>query len=90
MTSEEYESRQDRYDKALTEKHGIDISGMDTARKVAELRACREAEYQKLTDAVYERRGWTPEGIPTVDTAKRLGIDFPNVLAVLRENGVEG
>ncbi len=90
VTVEEYESRQERYDKALTEKHGVDISSMDTPRKIAELRTYRESEYKKLTDAVYERRGWTPEGIPTVDTVKRLGIDFPEVLAVLRENGVGG
>jgi aldehyde:ferredoxin oxidoreductase len=58
-------------------------SGKDTPWKVAELRKRREAQYETLKDAVYQRRGWTANGIPTVDTVKRLGIDFPDVLALL-------
>jgi len=49
----------------------------------------REEQYEKLQDAVYERRGWTNDGIPTVATVKRLGIDFDEVLAVLKANGVK-
>jgi aldehyde:ferredoxin oxidoreductase len=49
----------------------------------------REAQYDKLKDAVYERRGWTPDGIPKVETVKRLGIDFEEVLEVLKANGVQ-
>jgi len=40
-----------------------------------------------LVDAVYKRRGWTAEGVPTVATMIRLGMDFPEVVAILRENG---
>ena len=32
---------------------------------------------------------WTDDGIPTVETVKRLGIDFPEVLEVLKANNVE-
>ncbi len=88
VTVEEYESRKDRYDSQLTEKYGLDISGMTTPEKVAVLRQNREEQYELLKDAVYERRGWTKEGIPTVDTVKRLGIDFPDVLDVLAKHGV--
>ena len=56
--------------------------------KVAVLRKLREDQYELLKDAVYERRGWTPNGIPTLKTVKRLGIDFPAVLEILKENGV--
>jgi aldehyde:ferredoxin oxidoreductase len=49
----------------------------------------REEQYEKLQDAVYERRGWTPDGIPTVDTVKKLGIDFDEVLEVLKAHGVQ-
>ena len=45
-------------------------------------------QYELLKDAVYERRGWTQNGIPTVETVKRLGIDFSEVLDVLKQNGV--
>jgi aldehyde:ferredoxin oxidoreductase len=88
VTEEEYESRLERYDGQLTEKHGVDIAGMSIAEKVAELRRLREDQYETLKDAVYERRGWTPKGIPTLETVKRLGIDFPDVVKLLEKNGV--
>jgi aldehyde:ferredoxin oxidoreductase len=88
VTVEEYESRQERYDSELKEKYSVDVTGKDTPWKVAELRKRREAQYETLKDAVYQRRGWTANGIPTVDTVKRLGIDFPDVLALLATNGV--
>ena len=88
VTEDEYESRRERYDSQLTETWQADIAAKTTAEKVALLRGHREAQYQKLKDAVYERRGWTPDGIPTVATAKRLGIDLPEVLDVLGRHGV--
>jgi len=51
------------------------------------LRKFREKMYEELTDAVYRRRGWTQDGIPTLATAKRLSIDFPEVVEVLRASG---
>jgi len=88
VTVEEYESRQERYDQQLVEKHAVTIEGLSSEEKVAALRKHREDQYEKLQDAVYKRRGWTADGIPTVATVKRLGIDFPEVLAVLQANGV--
>jgi aldehyde:ferredoxin oxidoreductase len=85
----EYESRAERYDKQLVEKHNIDITGKTTEEKIALLRKFRENLYEKLKDAVYKRRGWTSNGIPTIDTVKRLGIDFPEVLELLKTHGVE-
>jgi len=85
----EYESRYERYDKQLIEKHKVDIAGKSTEEKVALLRKFREELYEKLKDAVYKRRGWNNNGIPTVETVKRLGIDFPEVLELLRAYGVE-
>ena len=90
VTVEEYESRAERYDKQLTEKHGIDIEGKETEEKVAVLRKFREEQYEQLKDAVYKRRGWTNDGVPTVETAKRLGIDFPEVLDLLNAHGGQG
>jgi aldehyde:ferredoxin oxidoreductase len=84
VTKEEYESRSERYDKQLKEKLDIDPAGMSTEEKMAALRTYREEEYEKLKDAVYKRRGWTPNGVPTVEKAKALGIDFPDVIALLQ------
>ncbi|MCW4007686.1 MAG: aldehyde:ferredoxin oxidoreductase [Candidatus Bathyarchaeota archaeon] len=86
VTKEEYESRRERYDKQLKEKLGIDPAGKSTEEKIAILRRHREAEYEKLKDAVYKRRGWTPNGIPTIEKVKALGIDFPDVIALLKNN----
>ena len=89
VTEEEYESRQERYDGQLVETHHLDIDGKTTTEKVSMLRDIRETQYEKLKDAVYKRRGWTQNGIPTADTVKRLGIDFPEVLDVLKDHGVD-
>ncbi len=88
VTEEEYESRQERYDGQLKDEHGVDIEGKSTAEKVATLRKLREEKYETLKDAVYVRRGWTTDGIPTLKTVKRLGIDFPDVIELLAQNGV--
>lgn len=88
VTAEEYRSRRERYDTQLVEKYGLDIDGMDVEEKVAALRQRREEQYELLKDAVYKRRGWTSRGIPTLATVKRLGIDFPEVVALLKKNGV--
>ena len=88
VTVNEYESRQERYDKELTEKYVIDISGMESDEKVKVLRKYREEQYEKLKDAVYIRRGWNENGIPKLETVKRLGIDFPEVLDLLKANRI--
>jgi len=83
VTAEEYESRADRYDGQLREKVGIDPAGKTTAEKIALLRTYREGMYEKLLDAVYTRRGWTADGVPTLEKVKALGIDFPDVCELL-------
>jgi aldehyde:ferredoxin oxidoreductase len=88
VTAKEYESRAERYDKQLQDLYQVDVDGKETAEKVAILRKFREQRYEDLMDAVYKRRGWSRDGIPTLATVHRLGIDFPEVLEVLKENGV--
>jgi aldehyde:ferredoxin oxidoreductase len=82
VTKEEYESRAERYDKQL-EELGFDIEDKTVEEKIKMLRKYREDQYQKLCDAVYERRGWTKDGVPTLETVKRLGIDFPDVVELI-------
>jgi len=84
VTKEEYESRRERYDKQLNEKFGIEPTSKTTEEKLAILRKHREEEYEKLKDAVYKRRGWTQNGVPTIEKAKALGIDFPEVIKLLK------
>ncbi|MDY7041022.1 MAG: aldehyde ferredoxin oxidoreductase C-terminal domain-containing protein, partial [Chloroflexota bacterium] len=80
VTVDEYESRAERYDEQLREIVGFDPAGKSTEEKMAALRAHREDQYEKLTDAVYKRRGWTPDGVPTLEKLHELGIDFPEVV----------
>ena len=86
VTVEEYESRADRYDAVLRDAVGVDPTGMKTSDKVKALRTYREAQYEKLIDAVYARRGWTNDGVPTLAKLKELGIDFPDVVAVVAKH----
>jgi len=83
VTEEEYLSRQERYDKLLKEKQNIDPAGMSTQDKMKALREYREDQYQQLIDAVYRRKGWTPEGVPTIEHLKGIGMDLPEVLEVV-------
>jgi aldehyde:ferredoxin oxidoreductase len=85
VTVEEYESRQERYDKQLLELIGFNPDGKSTEEKMQVLRKHREAEYEKLKDAVYKRRGWSKDGVPTVNKVKELGIDFPDIIELLNE-----
>jgi aldehyde:ferredoxin oxidoreductase len=83
VTALEYESRQERYDKQLKELVGIDPAGLSTEEKMKALRQYREEQYEKMMDAVYERRGWDKNGIPTPEKLKALGMDLPELLEVV-------
>ena len=86
VTVAEYESRAERYDKQLCEVLNLDPTKMSTEEKLAALRKHREEQYERLKDAVYQRRGWTRDGVPTVETLRRLGIDYPEVVAVVQRH----
>jgi len=75
----------DRYDQELG-GIGLDIKDLTTKDKVQALRNYREGRYEKLVDAVYKRRGWTSNGIPTMETVKRLEIDFPEVVNLVHKH----
>jgi aldehyde:ferredoxin oxidoreductase len=85
VTIEEYESRSERYDKQLKEKAGFDPEGKTTVAKMKVLRNYREDQYESLIDAVYKRRGWNKNGVPTLDFLKKIGMDFPEVIAVVKD-----
>lgn len=87
VTKEEYESRAERYDKQLKEKVGYETKGKSTEEKMASLRKFREAEYERLKDAVYARRGWNTNGVPTLEKVKSLGIDYSDVVELLKKKG---
>lgn len=85
VTKEEYESRAERYDKQIREKTGIDPAGKTTEEKMKILRKYREAQYEGLLDAVYKRRGWNSNGVPTIGFLQKIGMDLPEVIDVVRD-----
>jgi aldehyde:ferredoxin oxidoreductase len=88
VTREEYESRAERYDKQMLEEIGVDPAGKPVAEKIAITREYRMARYSKLCDAVYQRRGWTPDGVPTMARLAELGLDvLPEVVEIVQAHG---
>ncbi|MGM0688186.1 MAG: aldehyde ferredoxin oxidoreductase C-terminal domain-containing protein [Bacillota bacterium] len=87
VTEEEYLSREERYDKQMKELIGIDPEGKSVKEKLAITREFRYRQYNKVLDAAYKRRGWNEEGIPTIERLKQIGIDIPEVLAMLENTG---
>jgi aldehyde:ferredoxin oxidoreductase len=88
VTKMEYISRKDRYDTVLVDQVGLkqnQIDSMSVEEKMNTLYAYRQNQYQKLADAVYYRRGWTPNGVPTPQKMKQLGITDKKMLSMLQE-----
>jgi len=83
VTEEEYLSRQERYDGQLVDLLGLDPSKMSLKEKMAATRTYRENRYEQLLDAVYARRGWNKNGVPTLAHLKDLGMDLPEVVEVV-------
>lgn len=86
VTREEYESRQERYDGQLKELLNYDPEGKTIEEKMQVLRKYREDQYEKLTDAVYSRRGWTMDGVPTIEKLQSLGMELPELVEVVKKH----
>ena len=86
VTEAEYLSRQERYDKQLKEKIGLNPESMTLQEKMAATRKWREQQYESLLDAVYKRRGWNNNGIPTPEHLKAIGMDLPELLEVVQKH----
>ncbi|MCX6663544.1 MAG: aldehyde:ferredoxin oxidoreductase [Euryarchaeota archaeon] len=88
VTEMEYVSRKERYDKQLVEKLGLsqkDVEKMTVREKLTVLYEFRRGQYKKLADAVYYRRGWTPNGVPTPQKMKQLGFTDKKMLKMLQD-----
>jgi len=88
VTVMEYQSRQERYDLQLLENLKMKkekIDQLSTEEKVQILYDHRQNQYQKLADAVYYRRGWTPNGVPTPQKMKQLGFTDKKLLSMLQK-----
>jgi aldehyde:ferredoxin oxidoreductase len=84
VTEEEYISRQERYDAQLKDKMGLDPERMSLSEKMKAHRDYREDQYEKLLDAVYYRRGWNRNGVPTIEHLEKIGMDLPELIEVVK------
>jgi aldehyde:ferredoxin oxidoreductase len=84
VTTEEYNSRTERYDSQIKKFLGIDPEEKTVEEKIGLLREYRIKEYNKLADAVYIRRGWTPNGIVKLEKLIALGMDLPELVRTVR------
>lgn len=85
VTEEEYLSRQDRYESQMTEL-GFEIDGKSIEEKMAILKTHRIDQYEQLTDAVYKRRGWSKNGVPTIEKLKEMKMDLPELLEIVEKH----
>jgi aldehyde:ferredoxin oxidoreductase len=88
VTEMEYISRKERYDKQLLEKlrkSPKDVEKMTVREKLTILYEFRRDQYNKLADAVYYRRGWTPNGVPTPQKMRQLGFTDKKMLKMLQD-----
>lgn len=83
VLEDEYLAREERYDKQMLEKIGIDPKGKSIAEKMRITREFRLKQYDLLIDAVFKRRGWTKNGTPTPEHLKEIGMDLPELLEVV-------
>jgi aldehyde:ferredoxin oxidoreductase len=43
-------------------------------------------QYNQALDATYDRRGWTRDGVPTPERLIELGIDLPELMAIVQQD----
>ncbi|MFZ2914010.1 MAG: aldehyde ferredoxin oxidoreductase C-terminal domain-containing protein, partial [Rectinemataceae bacterium] len=86
VTEKEYLSRAERYDAQIVKEMGRDPASMSLEEKIATQRAWREGRYESLIDAVYKRRGWTRDGVPTPEHLVEIGMGLPEVLEVVKKH----
>ena len=87
----EYEARVEYYDAWLKEQVGKNDGIPDDLEGRHQLMMdLRQKAYQKLCDAVYDEKGYTPNAVPLPQTLERFGLLDEKASAVLRAVGLEG
>jgi aldehyde:ferredoxin oxidoreductase len=79
----EYQSRKDYYDAYMRDVAGINLDGTADQERLSKLQEFRRNQYEKLTDVVYQEKGYDRNGIPTEDALMRLGFDKPEFFVIV-------
>jgi aldehyde:ferredoxin oxidoreductase len=81
---QEYLSRKEYYDTYLKDAAGYSLDGSSNEQRLSALHEHRRAQYEKLTDVVYQEKGYDQNGIPTDESLRRLGLNQPEFMAIVR------
>jgi aldehyde:ferredoxin oxidoreductase len=85
----EYQSRSDYYETWIKEATGKSELPETPEQRLQLLIETRKEAYGKLCDIVYEKKGYTSEGIPKRETVARFGLLDEQAKRLLDEFGVE-
>jgi len=83
----EYESRAEYYDDWLREQLGDDKTPTSPEQRHKVLIEKRSKTYQQLCDIVYEKKGFTPDGIPKRETVEKFDLMDEQARQLLGESG---
>ncbi len=84
---DEYDSRAEYYGGLLEEQLGADKIPSEPEVRHKMLVEKRIADYEKLCDIVYEKKGFTKDGVPRRETVKRLALLDEKASGLLEEYG---
>ena len=84
----EYEARAEYYDEWLRQQLGDDKAPASPEERHKLLMEKRVEIYQQLCDVVYEKKGFTSEGIPKRETVEKFGLMDEQAKQLLSELGV--
>jgi len=84
----EYEARAEYYDEWLRQQLGDDKIPASSEQRHKLLMEKRAETYQHLCDIVYQKKGFTSEGIPKRETVERFGLMDEQARQLLSELGV--
>ncbi len=84
----EYQSRAEYYDQWLQKNLGDDKLPASPEQRHKLLIEKRIEAYQRLCDIVYEKKGFTPQGIPRRETVEKFGLMDEKAKKLLDEMGL--
>jgi len=80
----EFKSREEYYRNYLKDVTGVDIATKTDEELLSILQNYRISQYEKLTDAVYEEKGYDKNSIPLDTTMERLGFNQDEYFEIAR------
>ncbi|MDY7037051.1 MAG: aldehyde ferredoxin oxidoreductase C-terminal domain-containing protein, partial [Thermodesulfobacteriota bacterium] len=84
----EYEARANYYDSWLKEQTGKEMLPDNLSVRHKMIIDLRQQAYQRLCDAVYKEKGYTPDGVPLPETLDKFGLLDDQALALLNDFGL--